>query len=83
MAPELGKQKVLFTSKDLVLDVRVSISGENLCRSEDDESSAQIEGVNEVKGGGGPVVEWKKVGVFFLFVVQTHPFLICLFISGI
>ena len=64
---EFGKQKVLFTSPDISIDVRVVTSGEDLyaVAGEDEIRSEGCEkkmaGDNEVTTGSGPIVDWQEL----------------------
>ncbi|KAL7410623.1 glycoside hydrolase family 15 protein [Mrakia frigida] len=67
-AEQYNKRKVLFTSKDLSIDLRVTVSGENLCAEGRDEPEKPLtssdklnRGENELDGPGGPVVDWQEL----------------------
>ncbi|CDZ97236.1 hypothetical protein [Phaffia rhodozyma] len=60
---EFDKRKIKFTSKNLSLDVRVAVSGENVCKESSDGGTAEpdVDGLNEHKGPGGPDIHWSKL----------------------
>jgi hypothetical protein len=64
---EFDKKKVLFSSRDLKLDVRVVTSGEDLYAIAGEDSirsdgcQKNMDGDNEVTTGAGPIVEWKTL----------------------
>lgn len=67
-ADQYDKKKVLFTSKDIAMDLRTIISGENLCqdKSEPDEAPLSAaekfdQGNNELDGPGGPEIDWQEL----------------------
>lgn len=67
-ANEFDKKKVLFTTKDLAMDLRTIVSGENMCDAKDEPDAEPLtaaekfdQGKNELDGPGGPEIDWQEL----------------------